>query len=600
MKEPAGQEQRAFWAILLAMAVLLVWSVVFPPARAPERPTIVEEAPPPREPAQLESRDPYAATETSEEPSRPQGSLLGLETAQGALLRATGSAERKTIEIAHGDLGLAIDALGARATTVVLPHYEEEDERPVQLLPPSGAGALGSVIRVGDREISLDAFVFELVSDERTPDGRRLVWQLPLEELTLRKTFVVPDTGYVVQVAHELVEDRLGLTAWGLSWAGGMRHTEHAVGAVRGDYFQGSVLAEGKIQRKGADQLRKQAQEFPGTTYFVAAHNKYFVGAIVPRGDQQGPAKLWHVPSGTEGEASVGAEILAPRNSSLAASRVDYDVYIGPLDYSRMAQAGLGIEGVVDLGAKWIQPLSRMILGLLIWLHGLIPNYGVVIIIFASLINVLFFPLTFKSTRSMRDMAALKPRLDALKEKYKTEPQKMQEATMKLYKEAGVNPLAGCLPLLLQMPIFFALYAVLFRTIELRQEPFMLWIHDLSQPDVVFQLPFALPLIGSGICLLPIIMGVTSFYQSKATMVDPSQKAMLYMMPVMMTFIFFTMPSGLVLYWLTSNLFTIGQKFLMKPTAGAEDVAHAPIPAPPKGKSKGRRGAGRAEATSEG
>jgi YidC/Oxa1 family membrane protein insertase len=428
------------------------------------------------------------------------------------------------------------------------------------------------------------------------------VFELALEELTLQKTFVIPDSGRVLEVEQRIVKDRLGLTAWGLSWAGGMRVTEKPLGTIRGDYFQGGVRAEGKVQRKGTGHVQKNAQEFPGTTYFVASMSKYFVGAIVPLGDQQGPAKLWHVPSSNESEASVGAEILSSRNSSLAADTITYGVYIGPLDYAQLARTGLGIEGVVDLGAKWIQPIARVILSFLIWLHGIIPNYGVVIILFSSAINLLFFPLTYKSTRSMRDMAALKPRLDALKVKYKDEPQKMQEATMKLYKEAGVNPLAGCMPLLLQMPIFFALYAVLFRTIELRQEPFILWMHDLSQPDVVFQLPFSLPLIGSGVCLLPIIMGISSYFQSKGTMVDPNQKMMIYMMPVMMTYIFFTMPSGLVLYWLTSNLFTIGQKALMKPSAGAEAIAETPVVAEkrPKKKRSSAKNAGPAEATSEG
>ena len=211
-------------------------------------------------------------------------------------------------------------------------------------------------------------------------------------------------------------------------------------------------------------------------------------------------------------------------------------------------------------------------------MHDVVPNYGVTIILFSLAMNLLFFPLTYKSTKAMRHMSALKPKLDALKEKYKNEPQKMSEATMKIYKEAGVNPLAGCLPLLLQMPIFFALYAVLIRTIELRQEPFLWWVHDLSRPDVVFELPFAIPFIGAGVCVLPIVMGITSYFQSKQTMVDPTQKAMVIMMPIMMTFIFFTMPSGLVLYWLTSNVFTIGSKFFFKadPVPGAEGETLAP------------------------
>jgi YidC/Oxa1 family membrane protein insertase len=271
------------------------------------------------------------------------------------------------------------------------------------------------------------------------------------------------------------------------------------------------------------------------------------------------------------------------RSRGVASDHVGYDVYVGPLDYDKMAaqrslanpEVSLGIEKAVDLGYSWVRPLSRVVLKMLIWLHSFIPNYGLVIIVFSTFTNILFFPLTYKSTKSMRDMAALKPRIDALKEKYKDEPQKLSEATMRLYKEAGVNPLGGCLPLLLQMPIFFALYAVLFRTIELRGAPFVFWIKDLAQPDVVFNLPFSLPLIGSGIALLPIIMGVTSYFQAKQTAADPNQKMMTVIMPVVMTLIFFSFPSGLVLYWLTSNVLTIAQKFVLKPSpalakAGAE------------------------------
>ncbi|HET9888556.1 MAG TPA: membrane protein insertase YidC, partial [bacterium] len=233
----------------------------------------------------------------------------------------------------------------------------------------------------------------------------------------------------------------------------------------------------------------------------------------------------------------------------------------------------LGIEGAVDLGYAWVRPLSQLILKLLIGMHKIVPNYGIVIILFSILISLLFFPLTFKSTKSMRDMAALKPRLEALKQKHAKDPQKLSEATMKLYKEAGVNPLGGCLPLLLQMPIFFALYAVLFHTIELRGAPFVAWIHDLSQPDILFRLPFSLPVIGSAIGLLPIIMGITSFIQARQTAVDPSQKAMTMMMPVVMTFVFFSFPSGLVLYWLTNNVMMILQRLMMKPSAIPETAA---------------------------
>lgn len=580
MTQQPGQEQRTFFAILLAMGVLLLWNVLFPPV-PPQEPT-----PGPQAGTSADEVAPgpdalrgTAADDSGGAPVAPGGeqALLGVLSGSGPMLtrdqQEEGAAHQVRVE--GEDLRVLLDGRGARLVEASLPAFTEgEDDRPVQLVPEAGPGALGTVLLVGDREVSTDSFVYRLVSDARTDAGRRVEWELELDQLTLRKTFVIPPAGHLIRVEQELLRDGIGLTGWGLSWAGGLRMTEEAHGQ-RGPYFHASVFAEGKVQKKEPGQVKEGTIEFPGHTRFVAVHSKYFVGAIVPRGDDQGPAKVWRAGSSRAEEPSMGGEILVERTPGLAANTVAYDVYVGPLDYHRLAGHGVGIENVVDLGWSWVRPLSRGILDILIWLHGLIPNYGIVIILFSLAINTLFFPLTYKSTKSMRDMAALKPRLDALKEKYKKEPQKMSEATMRLYKEAGVNPLAGCLPLLLQMPIFFALYAVLFHTIELRQAPFFAWIRDLSQPDVLFHLPFAIPFVGTGISLLPIIMGITSFFQSKATMVDPNQKAMIYMMPVMMTFIFFTMPSGLVLYWLISNLYTIGQKALMKPSPVAQATAEA-------------------------
>ncbi len=602
-QEP-GQERRAFVAILLAMGVLFLWSVIFPPPKRPPRePTgpaaadsvqLVEESAgardrvaPVQEPAErgapLQAADAGQAEGTGEESE----SLLGLESVGSSVLRPAADATGVgpvTVAVEGRDLSLEVDGRGARVTRAALPAYRGPDGGPVELVPAEGAGAAGSVLIVGEREIPLDQFVFELVEDSGSygSSARKLVWELRLEEVTLRKTYTIPQEGNVFGVEHELVRDDVGARGWGLSWAGGMRVTELVKRATRGSYFSGAVLAEGKVQRKDPNKLRKAPFEFAGHTYFVTIQNKYFAGAIVPRGQNQGPARLWVVPGGrTEDGASVGGEILVDRSRGVAADQVGYDVYVGPLDYDKMAaqrslanpDVSLGIEQAVDLGYSWVRPLSRLVLRMLIWLHSFIPNYGLVIIVFSTMTNILFFPLTFKSTKSMRDMAALKPRIDALKAKHKDEPQKLSEATMRLYKEAGVNPLGGCLPLLLQMPIFFALYAVLMRTIELRGAPFVFWIKDLAQPDIVFHLPFSLPLIGSGIALLPIIMGFTSYFQAKQTTADPNQKTMTVIMPVVMTLIFFSFPSGLVLYWLTSNLLTIAQKFLMKPSPALAEAA---------------------------
>lgn len=549
------------------MGVLLLWNVFFPPARAPQPPA---ESVPTAQRADSAVTTP-GATDHAEigtgptTPAADAGSMAtaaldeGLAPPEGVTLP-----EAVQVRVQTNALHLTIDGLGARVTEVALPRYIDQENHEVQLLPQPGPGALASIASTASGPLPLDTLPFRLVSDTDNGAERRITWELATRGLVLRKTFVIPDEGSLVRVEQELVEDRLGIRSWGLSWAGGLRVTEDLKGNTAKNYFEGAAFAEGSVQRKKAHDAHKGPILFPGQTRWVSVLNKYFLAAIVPRGEAQGPARLWEAPSGHEDSPSLAGDILVDRGSELATNQVQYDVYIGPQDYAALQSLGLGLEGALDLGSSWVRPLSRIILSTLIAVHRVIPNYGVTIILFSTLINLLFFPLTYKSTKSMRQMSALKPRLDALKEKYKEDAQKLSEATMRLYKEAGVNPLAGCLPLILQMPIFFALYAVLFRTIELRQAPFLFWIRDLSQPDVVFQLPFALPIIGSGICILPIIMGITSYFQSKQTMMDPSQQMMVVLMPIMMTVIFFSMPSGLVLYWLTTNVFTLGSKYVFK------------------------------------
>jgi YidC/Oxa1 family membrane protein insertase len=193
-----------------------------------------------------------------------------------------------------------------------------------------------------------------------------------------------------------------------------------------------------------------------------------------------------------------------------------------------------------------------------------IPNYGVVIIVFSIIIKIALHPLTRSSMVGMRKMQALTPMMNEIRAKYKDDPQKMNTQVMNLYKEYGVNPASGCLPLLLQMPILFALYSVFRSSIELRQANFVWWITDLSVPDSITKLPFTIPLFGmSEISGLAVLMGITMFVQQKMTVTDPRQKAMVYMMPIMMTLIFNSLPSGLNLYYFVFNILSIGQQMLI-------------------------------------
>ena len=176
-------------------------------------------------------------------------------------------------------------------------------------------------------------------------------------------------------------------------------------------------------------------------------------------------------------------------------------------------------------------------------MHSVIPNYGVVIIIFSLVIKAVFHPLTKKQVRSMRRMQALQPKMEKLKERYKKEPQKMNQEVMKLYKDAGVNPMSGCLPLLPQMPIFYGLFQLFRTTIELRGADFVWWVTDLSQKDPYY--------------ILPIIMTILMFVQQRLSTKDPKQKMMTFFMPLLFGFLFRNFPAGLTLYWTCYNLFSV-------------------------------------------
>jgi YidC/Oxa1 family membrane protein insertase len=210
-----------------------------------------------------------------------------------------------------------------------------------------------------------------------------------------------------------------------------------------------------------------------------------------------------------------------------------------------------------------VRPIAEyLLLPLFKFLHLFIPNYGFVIIVFSLIIKIVLYPLTRKSFQSMKKMQLLQPKITELKEKLKDDPQKMNKETMKLYQTYGVNPAGGCLPILLQMPIFIALWGLFQAAIDLRQQPFIFWINDLSAPDLIYDLGFKLPLAGiQEISGLAILMGVTTFFQQKMSIKDPKQQALVYMMPIMLTILFMTFPSGLNLYYFMFNVFSIAQQY---------------------------------------
>jgi YidC/Oxa1 family membrane protein insertase len=215
------------------------------------------------------------------------------------------------------------------------------------------------------------------------------------------------------------------------------------------------------------------------------------------------------------------------------------------------------------------------------WLFAAIRNYGIAIVVLATLVRVLLHPLNMMSMKSMRAMQKLQPEMERVREKYKNDPQAMNTAVMALYKEHKVNPAGGCLPMLVQMPLFVALYQVLFNAIELRQAPFVLWMNDLSAPDLLFSVG------GFPVRLLPVLMAGSSFLQMKMTPTDPRQASTMYMMNVVMLVFFYNLPSGLVLYWTVMNLLTALQQWMVLRQDGSSSAVVVAEPA--RGKGKGRR-----------
>ena len=219
----------------------------------------------------------------------------------------------------------------------------------------------------------------------------------------------------------------------------------------------------------------------------------------------------------------------------------------------------------MNFGWTLIRPIAKGVHYLFTKMHVYIPNYGVVLILFSLLVKIVVYPLTKKSYESTQKMQAIQPQLNTLKEKHKNDQQKMSKAQMALFKEHGVNPLGGCFPVLLQMPLLFSLFQVFRSTIELRVAPFVLWITDLSAPDTINNLPFTIPVYGDHIAVLPILMGVTMFIQQKMmpTQAGGQQKLMSYFMTIFFTLLFNNFPSGLNLYYTLFNVLTIlQQKFL--------------------------------------
>lgn len=320
-----------------------------------------------------------------------------------------------------------------------------------------------------------------------------------------------------------------------------------------------SGLIDGRLQQVDIGDLEEK-NTYAGKIGWITNNDRYFLSSVVPAKIQDAQMKMFVRNDSyyeTQYVQSTGA-IPAGRQQSY-----DFQLYFGPKSLSILNRYDNQLAEAIYFG--WFDIIAKPCLYLMNYLYRLIPNYGIAIIILTLIIKLLLWPLGSKSAKSMNEMKKLQPLMAEIREKYKDDKKKMNEELMGLYRTYKINPMGGCLPMVAQIPIFFALYRMLYEAIELRHAPFFGWINDLSAPDRLLNFDFAIPFMQPpyGIPVLTILMGASMFLQQKMQPPagDPTQAKMMMFMPLIFTFIFINFSSGLVLYWFVSNIVSMGQQY---------------------------------------
>jgi YidC/Oxa1 family membrane protein insertase len=443
---------------------------------------------------------------------------------------------------------MTFDPRGATIRQVELLRYESyQSEGPVRLVPDDAA-FLGRAVEIGDRRIALDSLTFH-------PGDSALVLGAGEAPREIAFTHVAAGRritqSYRFDPADYVVDYRLDLGAGdGVLVTGVGPRLQTNEKNPREDYGQLRAVGrlDGEIVSFGPGDVDEERIARGGAVDWAGLKNKYFLAVLLA--PPEGMLSALEVGGTTDDSLPrVDVAVRSPLHSGSSA----YRLYIGPQEYRRLAALNDGLDDVNQYGWSWIRwmitPFAKAIVVAMLWLHRFVPDYGLVLIVFGVLVRLVMWPLTTKSFRSIQAMQKIQPEIQRLRERYKNDPQRMQQETMRLYREKKVNPLGGCLPNLIPMPILFALFFVFQGTIEFRGQPF-LWLPDLSQPDPWY--------------ILPILMGLTMFISSKLTQTDPKMAAMTYVMPVVLTFVFLNLAAGLVLYYTVSNVLTFVQQWMLR------------------------------------
>jgi YidC/Oxa1 family membrane protein insertase len=547
------EQSRLLIAIVLSLVIFLAWQFIFGPDETQRRQEKKVEAPAVEEKQKPEDiAKPYK--EAIEKPVPAEESAVEKLTPQIAA----------TITVDTPLYQAKISENGAAFYSFLLKNYREKVQKGAplkQILTGDETFGVGRLGFAGQSIVGLDKAVFSVDLPSRqlevkdSPRDLTFSWRSQ-DGIVIEKTYkFAPDTyaiGMEVVIKNGSgrgIQDKLFVALY-----------SKAPGDKRMYAFEGpSAMIDDKLQEIKTKKLKDQ-NTFDGQIKWVALQSRYFMSGLVP--DQIEEASL-HL--ALQSDKFVAARYRQPEKAIQPGTQYiyKYKLFMGPKRIEELKNVGNDLHKVVDFG--WFDILAKPCLWLMNLFYSVIPNYGVAIIILTVLVKILLWPLGQKSYKSMSEMKKIQPLMKEIREKYKNDKQRMNQEVMGLYRTYKINPLGGCLPMVVQLPVFFALYRMLYEAIELRHAPFFLWIDDLAAPDRLFRFDFSIPFMEPpyGIPVLTIVMGASMLLQQKMSppMGDATQAKMMMFMPIIFTVIFINFSSGLVLYWLVNNILSIAQQY---------------------------------------
>lgn len=469
-------------------------------------------------------------------------------------------AHGKLIDVKTNNLQVKIDTLGGNIIEANLLDYKKNQgsNAPIVLLTDDPKNRYvaesGLLSALGpDSASQLPTYHADQTTYEMTPDQKELSVQLHWQQngIKVTKTFTFKAGSYNIGVAYQ-VNNQTGTPWSGRLFTQLLRTNappDSSLSSMIATYFGAAISSPSdryqKITFKDM-QEKPLAQTIQGGWAAMVQH--YFVGAWVPPNNQPFDYYSKVTPNNLHVIGMVGPEMTVPANGQ---ATVSAGLYLGPAIAKNLEQAAPSLKLTIDYGWFWF--IADIIFWMMEEIYKLVGNWGLAIILVTVIIKAMFYYLSAKSYRSMSALKRLQPRIEMLKGQFGDDKQKLTQATLELYRQEKVNPMSGCLPILVQIPVFIALYWVLVESVQFRQAPFYFWIHDLSQRDPYY--------------VLPILMGISMFLQQRLNPPppDPMQAKMMMLMPVIFTALFFNFPSGLMLYWIVNNTLSFLQQwYIMK------------------------------------